>query len=153
MCDGSDGSSRVIGELGQETTQGDAEVKLKHLEFIQAAINRMANNSFLLKGWAVTLTGGLLALTFKETNLRYLYISVVVLGLFWMMDSYYLSRERNFVALYNHVRKQREESVDFCMDTNELRTRTCWLAAFFSKTMLLFYGGLLMVHMVIKYLL
>ena len=40
------------------------EQKIKHLEFIQTTINRMAGNSFLLKGWTVTLTGGLLALTF-----------------------------------------------------------------------------------------
>ncbi len=33
------------------------EQKIKHLEFIQAAINRMAGNSFLLKGWTVTLSG------------------------------------------------------------------------------------------------
>lgn len=29
--------------------------KLKHLELIQGVINRMASNSFKLKGWAVTL--------------------------------------------------------------------------------------------------
>lgn len=27
------------------------ENKIKHLEFIQGVINRMANNSFMLKGW------------------------------------------------------------------------------------------------------
>jgi hypothetical protein len=57
--------------------------KLKHLEFIQAAINRMANNAFLLKGWSVTLTGALLALTFKQLDHRYLYVSLVVLAFFW----------------------------------------------------------------------
>lgn len=31
---------------------------LKYLEFIEAAIARMAANSFLLKGWAVTLIVG-----------------------------------------------------------------------------------------------
>lgn len=28
---------------------------LKHLEFIQAIVTRLANNSFLLKGWALTV--------------------------------------------------------------------------------------------------
>ena len=28
--------------------------KIKHLEMIEAIIERMANNSFLLKGWAIT---------------------------------------------------------------------------------------------------
>ena len=38
-------------------------MKLKHLEFIQGIITRMANNSFMLKGWAVTLVAGIFALS------------------------------------------------------------------------------------------
>jgi len=78
------------------------DAKIKHLEFIQAAINRMAGNSFLLKGWAVTLTGGLLALTFRQIDRRYLFISFAVLLLFWSLDGYFLSRERRFISLYGH---------------------------------------------------
>ena len=33
--------------------------KIKHLELIQGIINRMAGNSFMLKGWAVTLVAGI----------------------------------------------------------------------------------------------
>ena len=38
------------------------EKKLKHLEFIQNVILRMNNNSFLIKGWAITLISALFAL-------------------------------------------------------------------------------------------
>ena len=34
----------------------------KHLEIIQGVINRMASNSFSLKGWAVTLVVGIFTL-------------------------------------------------------------------------------------------
>ena len=34
------------------------ENKRKHLEFIQQVITRMNANSFLIKGWAVTLGSG-----------------------------------------------------------------------------------------------
>ena len=34
------------------------ENKIKYLEMIQSVINRMANNSFCLKGWTVTLVSG-----------------------------------------------------------------------------------------------
>lgn len=37
------------------------EEKMRHLEMIQNVISRMASNSFLLKGWTVTLVVGLLA--------------------------------------------------------------------------------------------
>jgi hypothetical protein len=35
------------------------ENKLKHLEFIQAVINRMANTSSLLKGWSIAIIAAL----------------------------------------------------------------------------------------------
>ena len=127
------------------------EEKIKHLEFIQSAINRMANHSFLLKGWAVTLTGGLLALTFKEVNRRYLLISLAVLVLFWLLDAYYLSRERRFIALYETVRKKHGESTDFSMDIGSFGSRWGWAACAVSKTLALFYGGLLVVHLVVNH--
>ena len=126
------------------------EAKVKHLEFIQAAINRMASNSFLLKGWTVTLAGGLLALTFKQADRHYLYISYAILGLFWLLDSYYLSRERRFVALYNTVRVKREEDIDFSMHTSAHK-QCRWLVCAVSRTMLLFYGGLFAVHVLFNH--
>ncbi len=125
------------------------EAKIKHLEFIQGAINRMATTSFVLKGWAMTITGGLLALTFKEINGRYLYISGVVLLLFWLLDAIYLAHERNFVRLYDKVRKLKDEEVDFSMDANGLAVRYRVLRCAFSKTILAFYGGLLAVHVLV----
>lgn len=127
------------------------EAKMKHLEFVQATINRMANNSFLLKGWAVTIVGGLIALTFREVNRHYLLISAIVVALFWMLDSYYLSRERKFILLYNQVRKHNEENVDFAMDTPGLGGRWCWLRSAFSITVLALYGGLGTVLILINY--
>ncbi|MGO9452748.1 MAG: hypothetical protein ACLQDV_17155 [Candidatus Binataceae bacterium] len=125
------------------------EAKLKHLEFLQGAINRMATTSFLLKGWAITIIGGLLALTFKEVDRRYLSISVVVLALFWLLDSMYLSHERNFVRLYDKVRTMREEAIDFSMDATPVGVRYGALRCALSKTILAFYAGLFAVHLLI----
>lgn len=44
------------------------ENKLKHLEMIQGIINRMASNSFALKGWSVTLVAGIFALSSKDAS-------------------------------------------------------------------------------------
>jgi hypothetical protein len=119
------------------------EAKLKHLEFVQAAINRMANNSFLLKGWSVTLLGGLVAISLKEMDSRYVVVSFVVLGFLWLLDAYYLSHERSFVRLYDHVRLSENTNTDFSMDPKAFRTGTSWLKSAFSTTIALFYGGLL----------
>jgi len=125
------------------------DAKLKHLEFIQNTINRMAGNSFFLKGWAVTIVGGLLALSFKELNCLYVFISAFILLFFWVLDAYYLSRERLFVKLYDNVRKRKEHEVDFSMDTKEFAREGDWSDCALSHTMLLFYGGLLAVHLLV----
>jgi len=123
-----------------------SEAKLKHLEFIQGVINRMATTSFVLKGWAITIVGGLLALTFKEISRRYLCISAVVLIMFWLLDAIYLAQERRFIRLYDKVRRLKDEEVDFSMDANGVAVRYGALRCAFSKTIWPFYGGLLAVH-------
>lgn len=125
------------------------ESKNKHLEFIQATINRMASNSFLLKGWSVTVMGGLLAFSLKELSVHYVYISLAVLSFFWLLDSYYLSRERHFIRLYNVVRQKEESAIDFSMQTDDFKSGCDWLSGAFSKTLVVFYGGLAVVHLFI----
>jgi len=73
---------------------------------IQAVISRMANNSFMLKGWAVTLVAGVFALSAKDANQMYFLIAYIPIVLFWFLDSYYLQLERKFRVLYNKVRKR-----------------------------------------------
>jgi len=128
------------------------DAKLKHLEFIQNAINRMAQNSFLLKSWSITLVAGLLALSFKETDHLYITISTVVLLFFWFLDSYYLRQERLFIKLYDHIRGKRDEAVDFSMDTRPFRKEVNWFRCWTPTTMNLFYGGFLVVDLIIAYL-
>ncbi len=123
------------------------EAKIKHLEFIQTTISRMSQNSFFLKGWAVTVVAGLLAFSFKELNWKYSLISVVAMFFFWLADSYYLSRERLFIKLYDVVRTKAENEIDFTMDTKNFDGRAVWPKGAFSTTMNVFYGGLVIVHL------
>lgn len=59
------------------------DAKLKHLELIQGVINRLAGNSFYMKGWAVVLLSALLVLVF------------------WGLDAYFLWQERLYRVLYD----------------------------------------------------
>jgi hypothetical protein len=115
------------------------ENKQKHLEFIQGAISRMSSNLFLLKGWTVTLVAALVALSAKERGSYYLaYFPVLA---FWVLDAYFLSQERRFRALYDDVRVRPEAQVDFSMNTRPLASfKTSWPACFFSWTLLIYYG-------------
>src|SRR5215218_4658667 len=73
---------------------------LEHLKLIQSVISRMAANSFVLKGWAVTLVTGLAALAKADGNDDIAWISLGVLFVFAMLDGYYLALERSFRDLY-----------------------------------------------------
>ncbi len=76
-------------------------VNEKYLDQIQNIITRHNSNSFIIKGWAITLCSGILALagTFKEPIIAM--IGLVPVLIFWYLDSCYLAQERCFISLYN----------------------------------------------------
>jgi hypothetical protein len=123
------------------------EKKPKHLEFIQQAINRMASNLFLLKGWTVTLIAALFALAAKETRDIYFLLAYFPALMFWILDGYFLSQERRFRSLYDHVRGLQEHQIDFSMDTQPFKDipRNRWPNAMLSRTLLIYYGTLIVV--------
>ncbi len=75
----------------------------KHLEFIQGIINRHNSNSFMLKGWAITIAAALYALAGTVDEPRIVLITLAPIILFWGLDAFYLANERCFVDLYNAV--------------------------------------------------
>ena len=126
----------------------DMEKKIKHLELIQGVINRMANNSFMLKGWAVTLVAGILVLIGKDTNKLYYGISLIPAIAFWFLDSYYLLHERLYRSLYETVRQLDEEEIDFSLSApiKEYGSdENCFLSCLISKTEFYFYTPLIAV--------
>lgn len=70
------------------------ENKIKHLEFIQATITRMNQNSFQITGWMITLVSALLALYASSEKPVYIIIAVVPTFIFGLLDAYYLQQER-----------------------------------------------------------
>jgi len=89
------------------------ENKLKHLEFIQSVISRMSGNSFLLKGWSVTLVAALFALAAKDSDRKYIVVAYFPVLVFWILDAYFLSQERLFRNLYDSVRAKKEDESIF----------------------------------------
>ena len=119
------------------------EQKLKHLEFIQNIINRMARNSFVIKGWTLLLVAAFLAFIARIGDANLMPIAAVPVILFWALDGYYLHQERLFRALYNSVRELDESDIDFSMDTTELGSGGGLIGAVFSKTLLTYYLAIL----------
>ena len=72
------------------------ESKIRHLEMLQSVISRMSNNSFLLKGWAITLLAGFYALAGNNTDKTYYLLAYIPIIAFWFLDSYYLHQEKKY---------------------------------------------------------
>lgn len=130
------------------------ENKHKHLDFLQGAINRMAGNLFLLKGWTITLIAALFALSAKDSNEAYVLVAYFPALVFWILDGYFLSQERRFRALYDHVRKLDEKLIDFSMDTAPFKNepRNTWGGAMLSATLVIYYGAVVGIMLVLMFL-
>jgi len=126
------------------------ENKRKHLEFIQGVITRMNTNSFMIKGWVITLVSALFALAAKDANKMYVLIVYVPIPLFWVLDGFYLSKERQFRELYKKVAGMKEQDIDFLMNIKEYNLgRNRWVRAIFSITLIPFYVTLIAVTLIV----
>ncbi|MCB5461555.1 hypothetical protein BCT70_010220 [Vibrio lentus] len=115
------------------------ENKITHLQFIQSVISRMNTNSFLIKGWAITLVAALLALA-ADGNAEIFVASYVVSPIFWFLDGFFISQERKFRKLYDHVRLLDENDIDYSMNTKPYENhKTTWFSGIFSDTLIFFY--------------
>lgn len=114
--------------------------KLSHLKMIQGIVNRLSNNSFLLKGWSVVLISGLFALAANDTNILFIYLAYFPVIAFWLLDGYFLHQEKLFRELYDHVRCMDIKDIDFSMDVTNLQDNVdSYWQVVFSKTLLVFH--------------
>jgi hypothetical protein len=81
------------------------EHRVKHLEMIQAVIGRLGNDSFLVKGWTITVAGVFLGFAVNLSSKDLAAASFLPILLFWSLDAYYLWAERLFRNLYDCVRR------------------------------------------------
>lgn len=127
------------------------EEKIKYLEMIQSIITRMASNSFMLKGWSVTLMTGVFAISFSSENKCILYLAIVPIFAFWILDSYYLQLERKYRELYKQTLTIETSKISFELNCQKYRNgkKTKYYSSFFSMTELGFYGPQLLVTITI----
>lgn len=114
------------------------EQVIKHLEIIQSVIARLAHNSFLLKGWSLTLLAAMLIFIVRtEASAWVILCFAIPILTFWGLDAYFLWQERLFRHVYNDIRKC--EKVDFDMSVSKHIDKEKWLRAVFSCTLIPFY--------------
>jgi hypothetical protein len=114
---------------------------LKHLEFIQTIVTRLANNSFLLKGWALTVAGVFYGFAAKGTSWKVAAIGLMPVVIFWGLDGYFLRQERLFRCLYDRVRQRDADVEPFSMNTSICgHSVPSWARTLPSRTLFPFYG-------------
>jgi hypothetical protein len=131
-----------------EPSLGDRQIK--HLEFVQAVITRLANNSFLMKGWALTVAGLIFGFAADRGSWQIAAAGILPVAAFWGLDAYFLRQERLFRRLYDAVRRSEPGIEPFSMDTRGFRTAVAsWWATLVSVTLLPFYGVALLVGVIL----
>lgn len=80
------------------------EIIHKEIDLIQNCINRMAQNSFFIKGWVITIVTVVLALMEKNIDPVYLCLILFIpLLSFWYLDAFFLQTERMYRKMYEWV--------------------------------------------------
>lgn len=128
------------------------EFLFKEIEIIQLIIRRLAFNSFLIKGWSLTLVIASLLLNhdFEEK-----WLGFIPLFIFWFLDAYYLRQEKLFRKLHNWTKDNRLQTDDLIFDTDvekRFGDEVKFYCVLISKTIAPFYfsiGGLVLVYILI----
>ena len=124
------------------------EFMLKEIEIIQDIIKRMAFNSFMIKGWTITLVA--LTLLLKGSKYQVL-IAFLPLVVFWFLDAYFLWQERLYRRLYEWVIQNRLQTDEYLFDMNAYRFKhkeQSILRIMFSITLGWFYGSIFILTLI-----
>lgn len=122
------------------------ENKRCHLQMIQGVVNRLAQNSFLIKGWSIFLVAALFALAATNDRSTFAWVALFPALTLWVLDGYFLWQERMFRALYDDVCGTPEEEIDFSMNASLFREKVVgWSSAAFNiwpprNTLFIFHG-------------
>ena len=111
-----------------------SEDQRQHLAFIQDVITRMNSNSFSLKGLMITIVAALGAFFVgnydQSTAIIYLGIAILLVVIFWFLDSFYLKMERQYRKLYDDAVEGKADLYKMNADDYEV----CYCSILFSKT-------------------
>lgn len=113
--------------MSSNSAENSQNVLEKEIDLIQSCVTRMAQNSFMVKGWLITLVAVILALLPETVNTRGVCIIVMLATIcFWYLDAFFLRLERLYRWKYEWVIARRHETVDYSYDLNPMN-KNMWL--------------------------
>lgn len=126
----------LTGEINNLYVKSDD--KIKHLEFIEAVINRLNHDSFLIKGWMITIVSGFLVLAVRNCKHVIILMALLPVIIFWVLDSFYLLQERKYRDLYDDVINDKVGNFNMSIN-NYGNGKSTFKSAFLSITIFLLY--------------
>jgi hypothetical protein len=84
-----------------KTVNLDSPAVQSYLTILQGVIGRMASNSAGAKTWCIALVSAIIVVVAGKGEPGYVSIALVPVGLFFLLDAYYLGLERQFRDRYN----------------------------------------------------
>ena len=124
--------------------------KLKHIDIVQSTITRMAQNSFAIKGWTITILVGLFVFLQNDKFRNNIFIYLIPIIFFWLLDSYYLWQERLFRKLYNDIIVNVTEESDLSMNVTQYKNTVKFYSSLFSVTEIVIYLPLLLIVLLLS---
>lgn len=112
----------------------------------------MNSNSFMIKGWCVTLVAALFALAAKDSEVKFAAIAYFIIPVFWILDGFFLATEKAFRKMYNQVRIKDENEIDFNMTPKKVTICDLFCQGIFTKTLIPFYVICLIATKLIVYI-
>lgn len=129
----------------------DKEDERLYLQFLQNNITRMNSNSAQAKGWCIAIVAALLAIFSETRNELFVWICLIPVVLFCILDTLYLQQEHKFVAIYNdYVDNKAGKPQVYKMPMNAYEKGLCgFMKALVSWSVIIPYGLLLTAIVVI----
>jgi hypothetical protein len=83
-----------------------ADLRVKHLELLQAIVARIAGNSASLKNYCVTLTTAICGLAITLHQPVIVLLALLPIVVFAVLDARFLHIERRFRGLFDRIRQE-----------------------------------------------
>jgi hypothetical protein len=128
------------------------DASLKYLDYLQAAITRIAGYSFLIKGWIITITTLIITVSLQQKTSHFYPIGILAVAMFWVLDSYYLNTERGFRRLFNNAVAacQRDDPATFDMNPGPV-SFAALIRLMFRPVLLLVHGTLILLLIALRF--
>jgi hypothetical protein len=105
---------------------GFDDARIKHMELIQEVIARLANESGLVRGLAITIAAAFFGFAARSLSWRIAAVGLLPVVVFWGLHVYYLRAERRYRRLYDRVRRADPDVEPFSMDASREPIASAW---------------------------